>query len=137
MRGEGNCGYGKSGPDHDQHAKHDLSMPESDDFSEELRGDGDQMGQSAISGGTGRVTSWLDHVTNGLTLMGIAALVGVTWRLSDTVTRIDTFISTKAQQYDRDFARIDAALTRHDERLTGLEREQRNSLAHDDNRQKR
>lgn len=81
----------------------------------------EQMG-SAISGGVGRVATWFDHVINGLTLAGILALVGATWRLSDTVTRIDTLLAAKVQQNDRDFARIDATLDRHDQRITDLER---------------
>jgi hypothetical protein len=110
-------------------------MSERDDFAEELRGDGEQM--NAISGGSGRVVGWFDHVVNGLTLLGIAALVGVTWKLSDTVTRIDTFLLAKVQQNDREFARIDATLSRHDERITSLEREQRLPVSHTDDRQKR
>lgn len=91
----------------------------------------------AISGGSGRVVGWFDHVVNGLTLLGIAALVGVTWKLSDTVTRIDTFLLAKVQQNDRDFSRIDSVLQRHDQRLTDLERGEGARQSDADNRQKR
>lgn len=105
------------------------------DFAEELRGD-DEVPMNAISGG-GRVTSWFDHVINGLTLAGICALVGVTWKVSDTVTELKTLVTLKAQQYDRDIVRIDKSLERYDQRLTNLERSESTRFADPDDRQKR
>lgn len=84
----------------------------------------DESEMNAISGGS-RASSWFDHLINGLSLVAITALVGVTWRLSDTVARLETSLAAKGREDDREFIRIDTAITRHDQRITDLERSER------------
>lgn len=84
------------------------------------------FGGTAISGKhNGGPDRRIDHVLQGLILAGILALVGIVWTLRDNVTEIRTFVTTKAEQYDRDISRIDKTLDRHDQRLTTLERRPR------------
>jgi hypothetical protein len=81
-------------------------------------------------GGGGPKEHWIDYVLKGLVILGIAALVGVTFSVRDKVTRIDTYLAEKDKENEREFARIYKALDGHDQRLDGLEYQRRNAEPH-------
>jgi hypothetical protein len=95
------------------------------DFKQEWFGGTAVSGRGSV-GGEGRDRR-IDYLLQGLVLAGVLALVGIVWTLRDEVTKITTFVKTKAEQYDRDINRIDATLARHDERITVIERGQGSS----------
>lgn len=78
-------------------------------------------------GGPGGKEHWTDYAFKGLVILGIAALVGMTLNSRDKVTRIDTYITEKDKQNEREFSRINRALDRYDERLNSLEHERRDA----------
>lgn len=98
------------------------------------------FGNSAVSG-RGNIMvgrdKRIDILLQALILAGILGLVGIVWTLRDNLTEIKTFVTIKAQQYDRDIARLDSTITRHDERITVLERSQGAGNSQPDDRQKR
>lgn len=97
------------------------------------------FGNSAVSGRVNVATrdKRIDLLLQGLILAGILGLVGIVWTIRDNLTEVKTFVQIKAQQYDRDIARLDASITRHDERITVIERGQSASNRIPDDRQER
>lgn len=96
---------------------------------------------SAVSGrgngaGGGRDRR-IDYLLQGLILAGVIGLVGVTLNLRDNMTEIKTFVTTKEQQNDREIARLDRSIERHDERITALEQGRRSSNGQPHYRQER
>lgn len=79
----------------------------------------------------------LDLWIQGAVLAGIVALVGIVWTIRDNLTEVKTFVTIKAQQYDRDISRLDANIARHDERITVIERGQSSGNRIPDDRQER
>lgn len=100
---------------------------------------------TAISGGNdGGGKQWLMQLLQGLILAGIVALIGVTLSLANSVTELRVTISERGKQNDRDIARLEAADTRHesdirgiDSRVTELERSQSTYQPDANDRQKR
>lgn len=91
-----------------------------------------------ISGGLNdKAEHWVDYVFKGLIVLAIAGLVAMTLNMRDTLTRIDTYISAKDKENDREFARIYQALNGHDQRITNLERGESPRQPDADYRQKR
>lgn len=95
------------------------------------------FGNVAVSGSPGVRDKRIDTLMQGLILASTLGLVGIVWTMKDTLTELKTFITLKAQQYDRDIARLDSAITRHDERITVIERGQGASHRQPDDRQER
>src|SRR5687768_15015489 len=58
---------------------------------------------------------WVDYAFKGLVILGIAALVTMTVNTRDTVTRIDTYITQKDKENEREFGRIYKTLDGHDQ----------------------
>lgn len=96
---------------------------------------------SAVSGsrnsGGGNRDKRIDYLLQSLILAGVVGLVGVTLNLRDNMTQIKTFVTTKEQQNDREIARLDRAIDRHDERITSLEQGRRSSNSQSHYRQER
>jgi len=79
-------------------------------------------GGIAVSGkGGGGRDKRLDLWLQGLVLAGIVSLVGIVWTLRNEVTKISAYLTAKVEQNDRDIARIDRTIDRHDQRITTLE----------------
>lgn len=103
---------------------------------EDIQGGQEVPRGNAISGGH-HAYSKRDPIVQGLILAGITALVGLVWKVSDTVTRLETSFLAEVQQRDRDILRIDTAIERHDQRITNLERGEGPRQRDSDYRQKR
>jgi hypothetical protein len=82
-------------------------------------------GGAAISGNHNDREHWVDYAFKGLVILGIAALVTMTVNTRDTVTRIDTYITQKDKENEREFGRIYKTLDGHDQRLDRLEQGRR------------
>lgn len=84
--------------------------------------------------------SWLSNVIAILQALAIAGILGLFAKISgfgESIARLETTINERGKQNDRDIERIDATLTRHDQRLTDLERGQGPGEPDTNHRQKR
>lgn len=76
-------------------------------------------------------------IIDALLIAGIIALVTATIGIMRTTDKVETAFTERSKRYDGEISRIDDTIERHDERITNLEREQRESDAYPHYRQKR
>lgn len=93
------------------------------DWDSELRGD---MSQIAVSGTVVRVGRWIAGiiaaVIGGAMLLLLSCTYNEVTATGKDMASVKTQLQLQGQQNDREFRRIDGELTRHDQRLTDLER---------------
>lgn len=71
--------------------------------------------------GNGKSVLNVNAILQALTIAGIVWLLSSVSGLKEQAVKLDTTITERGKQNDRDIQRIDATLTRLDQRLTAIE----------------